>query len=86
MFRVKILFTVKTIILRARQKPESGQVGLFRETVEIPCTLPPVHPLLEWNYVARPLCDTVNKIGESEVDVVRVRAKSTNWGSRLFCC
>jgi len=62
----------------SREKPESGKAGLFRETVEIRRTLPPVHPLLEWNYVARPLCDTVDKIGESEVDVVRVRAKSTN--------
>jgi len=68
-----------------REKPESGQAGLFRETdFEISRTLPPVHPLLEWNYVARsPLCDTVDKIGESEVDVVRVRAKSTNCRSRM---
>jgi len=35
--------------------------------------LPPVHPLFKWNYVARPFCDTIDKIGESEVDVVRVR-------------
>jgi len=67
----------------SRKKPESGQAGLFRETVEIPRTLPPVHPLLEWNYIARPLCDTVDKIGESEVDMVRVRAKSTNCRSRM---
>jgi len=48
-----------------------------------PRTLPPKHPLLKWNYVARPFCDTVDKIGESEMDVVRVRAKSTNCWSRM---
>jgi len=65
-----------------REKPESGQVGLFRDTVEILCTLPPVYLFLKWN-IARPFCATVDKIGESEVDVVRVRAKFTNCRSRM---
>jgi len=54
----------------------------FRD-IEIPRTLQPIHSLLKWNYVARPFCDTVDKIGELEVDVVRVCAKSTNCRSRM---
>jgi len=62
-------------IYGSREKPtEIGQAGLFRDTVEIPRILPPVYPLLKWNYVAHPFCDTADEIGESEVDVVRVRA------------
>jgi len=72
------------LVCDSREKPESGKAGLFRET-EIRLTLPPVHPLLEWNYVARPLCDNVDKIGESEVDVVRVRAKFTNRYGACLC-
>jgi len=34
--------------------------------------------LLKWNYVARSFCDIVDKISKSKVDVVHVRAKSTN--------
>jgi len=56
------LSTVYVTYTIDREKPESGKAGLFREMVEIRRTLPPVHPLLEWNYVARPLCDIVDKV------------------------
>jgi len=71
----------ETGITTVREIPKSGQASHFRDTVEIPRILPLVHPLFKWNYVARPFC-IVDKIGESEIDVVRVRAKSTNCRSR----
>jgi len=39
-----------TRLYGSREKPESGQASLFRDTVEILRTLPLVHPLLKWNY------------------------------------
>jgi len=36
------------------------------------------------HFILRSFCDTVDKIGESEVDVVRVRDKFTNCRSREY--
>jgi len=57
----------------SREKPEGGQFP----------RLPPVHLLLKWNNVAHQFPDTVDKIDESEVNVVRGYAKSTNCRSRM---